>query len=121
MKQEQARSNPEGESYKDGMNAGWSIQLVERGSWTARLVQLTCVQLARSVSWTDPTRRMGELVGASSLTHRMGELVGASGPTRPFSELDDGCLSGIRCPRLFVTFLEDLSCEHFSELLRTSI
>ncbi|KAF2549463.1 hypothetical protein F2Q70_00022296 [Brassica cretica] len=47
MKKEQVRSNLEGESYEDRMKAGWSIQLIERASWTAR-----SVQLARSASWT---------------------------------------------------------------------
>ena len=32
MKQEQAQSNPEGESYEDRMKAGWLIQLAEQGS-----------------------------------------------------------------------------------------
>ncbi|KAH0862781.1 hypothetical protein HID58_079992, partial [Brassica napus] len=43
--------------------------------WTA-----CSIQLARSASWTDPTRRTGELVGASGLTP-------------PFGELDDGCFA----------------------------
>ena len=38
------------------------------------------IQLARSASWTDPTRRTGELVDVS-------------GPTRPFGVLDDGCFA----------------------------
>ncbi|KAF2589138.1 hypothetical protein F2Q70_00038789 [Brassica cretica] len=46
-----------------------------RASWTA-----CSIQLARSASWTDPTRRTGELVGASGLTP-------------PFGELDDGCFA----------------------------
>ena len=104
MKQEQVRPNPEGGSYEDGTKAGWLIQLAERASRMACSIQLT-----RSATWTDPTRRTGELIGASC-------------PTRPFGELDDGCLlSGIRFPRLWVTFLEDLSCESFLELLRNSI
>ncbi|KAH0873058.1 hypothetical protein HID58_070420 [Brassica napus] len=75
------------------------------------------IQLAHSASWTDPTRRMGELVGASGPTPPFGELddgcfvvqdpfsealsnisrglilVGASGPTRPFGKLDDECFA----------------------------
>ncbi|CDY62146.1 hypothetical protein Bca4012_092728 [Brassica carinata] len=68
MKQEQAQSNPEGENCTFGPTR-------RRASWTA-----CSIQLARSASWTDPTRRTGELVGASGLTP-------------PFGELDDGCFA----------------------------
>ncbi|KAL0706179.1 hypothetical protein Bca4012_072605 [Brassica carinata] len=66
MKQEQVRSNPEVGSYEDGTKAG-------SASWMA-----CSIQLASLASWTDPTRRKGELVDAS-------------GQTRPFGEVNDGC------------------------------
>ena len=59
MKQEQAQSNPEGESYEDGMKAGWLIQLAERGSWTARSVQLTDGRVGRLAQSNSPVRWVG--------------------------------------------------------------
>ncbi|KAF3575977.1 hypothetical protein DY000_02030933 [Brassica cretica] len=61
-----------------------------------RVGRLRSVQLAKWASWTACSIQLSRLEGWT---------VGVS-------------LSGIRCPRPRATFLEDLSCESFSELLR---
>ena len=80
------------------------------------------VQLAHLASWTasvGPTRPFGELDGLLGPTRPFGELDGLLIPILPFGVLDVGVsVSGICGPRPRATFLEDLSCESFSDLLR---
>ncbi|KAG5397711.1 hypothetical protein IGI04_019525 [Brassica rapa subsp. trilocularis] len=75
----------------------------------------------------DPTHRTCELDCTVGPTRSFGELDGLLDLTRPFGELDGvvgnpgasgGCFA-VRdlCLRPCVIFLEDLSCESFSELL----
>ena len=90
-KQESVQSNHRRGSYRNGMRAACLVQLAHLASRTASV---------------GPTRPFGELDGL---------LI----PILPFGGLDVGVpLSGIRCPRPRATFLEDLSCESFSDLLR---
>ncbi|KAF3557866.1 hypothetical protein F2Q69_00013445 [Brassica cretica] len=93
-KQELVRSDHRRGSYENRMKAACSVQLTKWASWTASV---------------GPTRQMDKLDGLL-------------GPILPFGGLDVGVsLSGIRCPRPRATFLEDLSCESFSDLLRNLI
>ncbi|KAF3513291.1 hypothetical protein F2Q69_00006003 [Brassica cretica] len=90
-KQELVQSNHRRGSYRNGMRAACLVQLAHLASRTASV---------------GPTRPFGELDGL---------LI----PILPFGGLDVGVsLYGIRCPRPRATFLEDLSCESFSDLLR---
>ena len=65
---------------------------------------------------------MDQLDGLLGSTRQMDELDGLLGPILLFGGLDVGVsLFGIRCPRPRATFLEDLSCEYLSDLLRNLI
>ncbi|KAF2617379.1 hypothetical protein F2Q68_00039465 [Brassica cretica] len=115
MKQEQAQSNREGESYEDGMKAGLLIQLAERGSWTARSIQLADGRVRRLARSNSTVRRVGLIQLAERVSWSVHPV-----QLPPLASWTMGVsLLGIRCSRPRVTFLEDLSCESFSELLRT--
>ncbi|KAF3497971.1 hypothetical protein DY000_02053077 [Brassica cretica] len=94
MKQEQAQSNPEGESSEDGMKAGLLIQLAERGSWTARSIQLADGRVRRLARSNSTVRRVGliQLVERHPASFRAN--LGEDCPSR-------SCMNGLAAIRSF--------------------